>query len=117
MQSQPATTWKHLAPKPGSQYRQLFVKGHNISARSLYDPYTRDDEPMTPDQIAADRNLPLEVVLEAIAYCQSDPPEIARDFALQSALLDARGINEPRFDGRLRTLSPEEKIAITRRFD
>jgi hypothetical protein len=117
MQTPPKTSWKHLAPKPGSQYQQLFVKGRNISARSLYGCYAREDEPLSPAEIAADRNLPLEAVLEAIAYCESEPPELARDFALEAALMDARGINEPGFDGRLRTLSPEEKVAITRRFN
>jgi len=72
---------------------------------------------MTPPQIAVDRNLPLPVVLEAIAYCESQPAEVDRDEALEEALLDARGINEPGFDGRLRTLSPEEKLAIIRKFD
>ena len=117
MDAQPATTWKHLAPKLGSKYRQLFVKGRNISARNLYACYARDDEPMTPEQIAADRDLPLAVVHEAIAYCQGNPPELARDDALQEALLDARGINDAAFDGRLRTLGPEEKVAILRKFD
>jgi hypothetical protein len=72
---------------------------------------------MTTEQIAADRNLPLEVVLEAIAYCESDPPELARDFALEEALMQARGIHEPGFDGRLRTLTPEETLDIMRRFE
>ena len=116
METQPTTKWKYLAPKPGSKYRQLFVKGRNISARGLYGCYARDDEPMTPDEISADRNLPLEVVLEAIAYCESDPPDLARDYALEEALMDARGINDPSFDGRLRTLTPEEKMAIIRKF-
>ena len=117
MQTPPKTIWKHLAPKPGSKYMQLFVKGRNISARSLYGCYAREEEPMSPAEIAEDRGLSLAVVLEAIAYCESDPPELARDFALEAALADARGINEPGFDGRLRTLSPEEKVAITRRFN
>ena len=71
---------------------------------------------MTPEQIATDRNLPVEVVLEAIAYCESEPAELERDYALEAALLDARGMNDPGFDGRLRTLTAEEKAAITRKF-
>ena len=95
----------------------MFVKGRNISAQGLFACYAREDEPMTAEQIAADRDLPVEVVLEAIAYCQSSPPELARDFALEDALLRARGLDAPGFDGRLRTLSPEEKTAIVRKFD
>ena len=33
-----------------------------------------------PEEIAAEFNLPLEAVNEAIAYCQSKPPEITQDF-------------------------------------
>lgn len=72
METTSTTTWKYLAPKPGSKYRQLFVKGRNISARSLYGCYAREDEPITPEEIAADRKLPLEVILEAFSYCESD---------------------------------------------
>jgi hypothetical protein len=117
MERKPAMTWTHLAPKPGSKYRQLFVRGRNIAARTLYGCYARGDDPMTPEEIADDRNLPLEAVLESIAYCETDPPELSRDFALEEALLEARGIHDAEFDGRLRTLAPEEKIAILRKFE
>ena len=36
---------------------------------------------MTPEQIAQDYNLPIEAVHEAIAYCASNPPELAEDYA------------------------------------
>ena len=68
------TTWKHLAPNPKSKYKQLFVKGTRVRARVLYGWYACA-EPMTPAQIAADYQLPVEAVLEAIAYCESNPPE------------------------------------------
>jgi uncharacterized protein (DUF433 family) len=80
MNPNPATTWKHLAPNPKSAYKQLFIKGSRIRARVVYGMFMSDEEPMTPEQIAADFNLPLEAVQEAIAYCQSDPPEIKKDF-------------------------------------
>lgn len=47
------------------------------------------DEPMTPEEIAADLNLPLDAVNEAIAYCQSNPPEIAADFNREERLAAA----------------------------
>ena len=117
MERKPTTVGTHLAPKPGSKYRQLFVRGRNIAARTLYGCYAREDDPMTPEEIAADRNVPLDAVLESIAYCETDPPELARDFALEEALLKARGIRDAAFDGRLRTLTPEEKTAILRKFE
>ena len=41
--------------------------------------YVNEEMPMTPEEIAADYNLPLEAVQEAIAYCESNPPELAED--------------------------------------
>ena len=45
------------------------------------------EETMTPEEIAADYSLPLEAVLEAIAYCQSNPPEIAEDVLPKNILM------------------------------
>jgi uncharacterized protein (DUF433 family) len=41
--------------------------------------------PMTPQEIAADYDLPLEAVVEAIAYCDSNPSELAQDFAREES--------------------------------
>lgn len=81
-----STTWRHLAPNQKSCYRQLFVKGTRIRARVIYGMFMSADEPMTPDEIAEDLSLPLEAVREAIAYCQSDPPELAQDFEREERL-------------------------------
>src|SRR5262245_62015549 len=94
--SEPApTTWKYLEPRPKSFYRQLFVKGTRIRARILYGAYMSAEEPETPEEIAANYNLPLEAVREAIAYCQSNPPEIAEDFRREEILMEATGMNDP----------------------
>src|SRR5712692_11163717 len=89
--------WKYLAPKPGSFYRQLFIKGKRIAALTLYILHVDGDEDpgMTPEELAADYDLPLEAVLEAIAYCKSDPPEIRQDLAVEEAIMEATGMNDP----------------------
>ena len=51
------------------------------------------EEPLTPEQIAEEYQIPLEAVQEAIAYCQSNPPEIAQDFAEEDGV-DGSGGNE-----------------------
>src|SRR6266852_3944367 len=84
------TTWVYLAPNPKSAYKQLFVKGTRIRARVLYGLYRCAEEPLTPEEIAADYGLPLEAVREAIAYCQSNPPEIRQDFEKENARVEAR---------------------------
>lgn len=104
------TSWKHLAPNPKSLYTQLFIKDTRIRARILYGMYMSAEEPMTPEEIAADFNLPVEAIKEAIAYCQSDPPEIKKDFEREERLMAATGMNDPdyKYGGKFRPLTPQE---------
>src|SRR5437660_1260798 len=108
MASSTVTTWKHLAPNPKSAYKQLFIRGTRIRARDLYGMFMSADEPMTPEEIATDYTLPLEAVREAIAYCQTDPPEIKEDFEREERIMEATGMNAPdyKLGGRYRILSP-----------
>ena len=80
-------TYKHLEHRPCSFYRQLFVKGRRIRAEILYGLTIPGDdgEVYTPEEVAEDFGLPLEMVQEAIAYCASNPPEIALDHARRAA--------------------------------
>ena len=104
--------YKYLAPKPGSNYKHLFVKDRWISARTIYGKNVRDEEPMTPEEIAEDYNLPLEAVREAIAYCESNPPEIASDWAAEEALAKATGMNDPNYKGKPKVLSAQEMARL-----
>src|SRR5260370_20807786 len=82
--------WKYLTPNPKSAYKQLFVKGTRIRAEVLYGMLVDGDppDPTTPEQIAADMNLPVEAVREAIAYCEADPQEGREDHAGEGARLE-----------------------------
>jgi uncharacterized protein (DUF433 family) len=106
--------WQYLAPNPKSCYRQLFVNGTRIRARVLYGMFMSAEEPMTPDQIAGEFNLPLDAVKEAIAYCQSKPPEIAQDFQREERLMEASGMKDPdyKFGGKFKIVPPEEVARI-----
>jgi uncharacterized protein (DUF433 family) len=116
MSTTPTPPWKHLEPRPGSFYRQLFIKGRNMRARSLYGRYMREANPMTPEEIAADFDLPLEVVLEAIAYCQTNPPEIEDDFRREELLMEATGMNDPDYKDHPspKPLTPQDWARIRR---
>ena len=70
-----AMIWKYLEPNPRSLYRQLFIKGTRIRARIVYGMTMSAEAPMTPAEIATDYELPVEAMQEAIAYCQTNPPE------------------------------------------
>lgn len=109
------TTYAHLARNPKSAYKQLFVKGTRIPARVLYGWYACE-EPVPIEEIASEFDLPVEAVREAIAYCQSNPPELAEDIAAEEALTEAAGMNEPgyRYHPIPRKLSPQELARINR---
>lgn len=101
-------SYKYLVRKPKSVYKQLFVKDRWISARTLYGMHVREESPMMPEEIAADYDLPLEAVQEAIAYCESNPPELAQDYAREEAVMEATGMNDPSYDGQPKVLLPQE---------
>jgi uncharacterized protein (DUF433 family) len=116
MNTSHTTAWIYLARKLGSNYRQLFIKGRNIAARTLYGQYLdgEDGPGRTPEQLAEDFNLPLEAVREAIAYCESNPPEIRADWEMEEALMEATGMNDPnyKYHPSPRPLSREDYIRI-----
>jgi hypothetical protein len=58
--------YKHLKPKRGSRYKQLFYG--RIRSEVLYRD-TVGAEPLSPTEVAREYNVPVEAVLEAINYC------------------------------------------------
>jgi uncharacterized protein (DUF433 family) len=108
--------YKYLARKPKSVYKHLFIEDCWISACTLYGKYARDEVPMTPEEIASDYHLPLEAVLEAIAYCQSNPPELAQEYAREEAIREASGMNDPnyKYHPQPKFLTPQEMARLRR---
>ena len=109
-------TWTYLERDPKSAYKQLSIKGRRIRARILYGLYMSDEEPMTLEQIASEYDLPLEAVKEAIAYCESDPPELQEDYEREMRSMEALGINDPqyKYHGQPRSLTTQEIVKLTR---
>ena len=110
-----STTYVHLAPNPKSAYKQLFVKVTRIRARVLYG-LCAGEGPRTPQQIAADYKLPVEAVVEAIAYCESNPPELAADVAREETLSQAAGISASNYKkhGKPKLLTAQELARLRR---
>src|SRR5436853_5831328 len=85
------TTYQYLEPRPGSSYKQLFVKGTKFPAWDIYSAAyprgTEDDR--TPEQVAEDYGIPVEAVYEAIRYCESKPVEVAYDHRRTDLLIEA----------------------------
>jgi uncharacterized protein (DUF433 family) len=103
----------YLEPRPKSFYRQLFVKGTRIPARLLYGWYMGEGG-LTVEQLAEEFQLPEEAVRESIAYCQSDPPEIAADMRREEALMEATGMNDVdyKYHPTPKTISTQERARI-----
>jgi len=87
------TEYKYLQPKHGgSNYRQLFVNGR-IRAEVLYRE-TVGQEPLTPEEVAREYNLPVEAVLEAIEYSVKNPGILEADRAMEGATIKAYGLDK-----------------------
>lgn len=110
-----STQYRFLEANSKSAYKQLFVKGTRIRARVLYGWYACE-EPMSPENIAADYGLPVEAVAEAIAYCESNPPELEEDYRYEEALMQATGMNRPDYKRHPspKLLSPQERGLLKR---
>ena len=106
--------WKYLARRTGSSYKQLCIKDRRIWAWTLYCEFVREEEGRSAEQLAADFQIPLEAVLEAIEYCRSDPPELLEDKRRDDLLAEATGMNDPnyKYHGKPRPLSTEERVRL-----
>jgi uncharacterized protein (DUF433 family) len=115
--------YKHLEHRPGNIARQPFIKGIKIRADTLYSDSIEkiDDEGnvtpgRTPEEIAQDRNLPLEAVREAIDWCEKHLDVVLADRARENRLADAEGENHPDFKWNpskyRKILTPEERRRI-----
>src|SRR3954453_5530778 len=86
--------YQHLEPRPGSNYRQLFLKGRRIRA-AVVDEAIHGPDPFTPEEFARDYQVPLEAVLEALDYVARNRPLIEQERDREAARLHARGIDGP----------------------
>jgi uncharacterized protein (DUF433 family) len=86
--------YQYLEPRPRSNYRQLWVKGRHMRAEVLY-RCTVGPEPRTPEEVARDYDLPVEVVLEAIDYSIRNKDLLDAERAREQANIKARGLDKP----------------------
>jgi uncharacterized protein (DUF433 family) len=94
MSTKTPTLYKHLEPRPGSNYRQLFLKGRRIRAAVVYEGIHGPD-PRSPEEFARDYQVPLEAVLEALDYVTHNLPLIEAEREREAANLRARGLGGP----------------------
>src|SRR5260370_31498595 len=89
-----ATTYQHLEPRPGSNYRQLFLKCRRIRAAIVHEA-VHGPEPYTPEEFARDYDVPLEAVREALDYVANNLPLIEAERDREAADVRARGLARP----------------------
>jgi uridine kinase len=84
-----AFKYKYLLPDYWSSYQGLFLRDkRKIRAEWVY-RQTLGEDARTPEQVAADYELPVEAVLEAIHYCTHN-----EDFLRQEREREQAGIAE-----------------------
>jgi uncharacterized protein (DUF433 family) len=88
------TQYQHLEPRPGSNYRTLFLKGRRIRA-AVVDQAINGPDPFTPEEFAEEHQVPVEAVLEALDYVNQNRPLIERERDEEGARLRARGLWGP----------------------
>lgn len=94
MATSTAARYEHLEPRPGSSYRQLFLKGRRIRAAVVHEAVYGPD-PFTPEEFARDYGVPLEAVREALDYVASHLPLIEAERDREAADIRARGLDRP----------------------
>ena len=89
-----ATQYQHLELRPGSHYRQLFLKGRRIRAAVVHE-VVHGPDPCTPEEFARDYGVPLEAVREALDYAAHNLPLIEAERAREATDVRARGLDRP----------------------
>lgn len=88
------TTYKFLEQRPGSHYRQLFLRGRNLRAEILYRAII-GPEPRTRDEVAHDYGVPREAVEEAVDYCVYHTDVLQQEREDVLADIRKRGLDKP----------------------
>ncbi len=94
MTTKTETQYQYLEPRPGSNYRQLFLKGRRIRAAVVHEAVYGPD-PFTPENFAREYRVRLEAVLEALEYVAQNLLLIEQEGDHAAAGLRARGRDEP----------------------
>lgn len=91
----PEPVYQHLEYRPGSNYREMFLKGRRIRA-SVVEGTIYGPEPITPEEFARDYRVPLEAVHEALDYAARNQELIRQQRDREAADIRARGLDRPR---------------------
>jgi hypothetical protein len=85
---------QNLEPRPGSNYRRLFVKDRRIRAAVVYEAGHGPDA-RTPVEFASDDRVPLEAVLKALDYVARNRHLIEQERDGEAERLRVRDVDGP----------------------
>jgi uncharacterized protein (DUF433 family) len=89
-----ATRYRHLEARPGSNYRQLFIRGRRIRAAVVHEAVHGPD-PYTPEEFSRDFEVPLDAVLEALAYSAENMALIEAEREREADDVRSRRLDSP----------------------
>src|SRR5437879_13660253 len=96
MSTEAQPQYQHLEARPGSNYRQLWLKGRRIRA-TVVDEVVHGPDPRTPEEFAQEYQVPLEAVVEALDYAARTRALVHTDRYREAADLRPGGLmREPR---------------------
>jgi hypothetical protein len=84
-----ASRWRHLIYRPHPWRRQLSLRDRDMTVGQLMSVVVPNK--LTPEQAAADLELPVEAVEEALSYYAENRDLVRREAAEERAYLAARG--------------------------
>ena len=87
-------TYRYLERRPDKRSQELFVRGTGIRASTLW--HDRYVSRLHPDQIATDREIRVEAVYDALAYCQESWEDISREKDEERQHLEHQGFFDER---------------------
>ena len=82
-------TYRYLAERCGSSYRELFVCGTDLRAQTLVSDM--ENEGLSPEEITAAYHLPLEAVQEAVEYVHANEEHLTKERCLTRQEAIAKG--------------------------
>ena len=89
----PASTWKHLSPRPGSWRRQYYLKERNITVGQLISTIRANKYSL---EIASENlELPLDVLQEALLYYEQNKELIQREAAAERKAIKRTAVRHP----------------------
>ena len=94
MATSTVTHYQHLEARPGSNYRQLFLKGRRIRTAIVYEAVHGPD-PYSPEEFAREYGVPLEAVREALDYAANNLPLIEAERDREADDVRARHLDRP----------------------